>query len=267
MPNWHDPELLLKDHLAVIKLDHALGGLYLWEFVSTFDYEWSIITGKRSYSWTIYVYLVCRLSALAAWCVMFIGLDYSKRINCGAWESSFDGFAYLGLASASFIILLRNYAIWERNRYILAVSIGVWLVSIGLNIRGIIMSQSLWESVTSSCIEAHVQRSLANAIGILVSDIVLLVIMIVGLLRSRSASKDGLWRLLFSQGIIWLTLAGLVEVPPVVFMVLNLNDAWNLMFQPLEFIVLVIGATRMYRSLTDFDGDALLRYTLRLLIL
>jgi hypothetical protein len=49
--------------------------------------------------------------------------------------------------------------------------------------------------------------------------------MLVGLLRQR---LDGMGQLLWKQGHIWLFLATIAEVPPTVFIGLNLNDPFNL---------------------------------------
>jgi len=42
------------------------------------------------------------------------------------------------------------------------------------------------------------------------------------------------------------------EVPTTVFVLLNLNDPMNLMFQVPALIVMAIGASRVYRGLADY---------------
>ncbi|KAI0056988.1 hypothetical protein BV25DRAFT_1920530 [Artomyces pyxidatus] len=274
MVNWQDPALLLKDYrtclfygsrylrvlhpgivaVAVIKLDHVLGGIYMWEIVTSLDYEWSIVAGKRPYGWTLWVYLLCRWSALIAWAILFGGLDSSAPINCEAWNSSFYSFAFISLGSASFLIVLRIYAIWDKSLPIMVIAVAVWLASVALNIRGIAVGRSVYNPTTASCLNLDTNSSFANAVGILASDVILLLLMLAGLIRARTARKFGLWKLLFHQGVAWLSIAAIAEVPTVVFVALNLNDAWNLMFQPVELLILVVGATRMYRSLTDYGA-------------
>ncbi|KAI0245158.1 hypothetical protein BJV78DRAFT_622391 [Lactifluus subvellereus] len=55
MVNWNDPSVLLKDYLAMIKLDHAIAGIYIWETVFTAGFELDVLRGKRPYRWTIWV--------------------------------------------------------------------------------------------------------------------------------------------------------------------------------------------------------------------
>jgi len=62
----------------------------------------------------------------------------------------------------------------------------------------------------------------------------------------------GLWRFLYYQGLFWLALVTLAEIPPTVFVILNLNDYLNLMFQVPELIMMAVGASRIYRCLADY---------------
>jgi hypothetical protein len=102
----------------------------------------------------------------------------------------------------------------------------------------------------------NTESSNQNAIATLVSDVVLLLTMLVGLLRlNRNGVMGGFGQLLWKQGLVWLFLATVAEVPPVVFLVLNLNGPLNLMFQTPALIGMTIAATRMYRSLTDFSDS------------
>ncbi|KAI0248207.1 hypothetical protein BJV78DRAFT_835165 [Lactifluus subvellereus] len=73
--------------------------------------------------------------------------------------------------------------------------------------------------------------------------------MLIGLLRHAHRSSTGIWYLLYQQCIIWIALASIAEVPAVVFIILNLNDAWNAMFVHLAVAIVSLGAARLYRSL------------------
>ena len=107
--------------VSFVKLLHVLGGIYMyvrhcliflashdnssrWEYVSTIQFEWQIITRKRKCRWTILVrsadrigfwslpdtrsrtgaklYSGCRLSTLRAIGVIFIGFNSTTPIDC-----------------------------------------------------------------------------------------------------------------------------------------------------------------------------------------
>jgi hypothetical protein len=76
-----------------------------WEFITTLDYEWSVIQGRRPYRWTIWVSIVLlglmrptaepqtdviplqvhsltRVATLLAVIVNMIGFDSASPINC-----------------------------------------------------------------------------------------------------------------------------------------------------------------------------------------
>jgi len=82
--------------------------------------------------------------------------------------------------------------------------------------------------------------------------------MLVGLLRlrRRGGGTFQLGHLLWKQGVIWFLLATVAEVPPTVFIFLDLNDPLNDMFLMPWLIIMSIAATRMYRSLVDFISSS-----------
>ncbi|KAN0118624.1 hypothetical protein V8E52_005047 [Russula decolorans] len=90
-------------------------------------------------------------------------------------------------------------------------------------------------------------------IAVLITDVILLLIVLIGLLRLHgSGGSFALGRLLWKQGVIWLLIATVAEVPPTVFIALNLNDSLNFMFASPSTIAMSIAATRIYRNLADF---------------
>jgi len=100
-----------------------------------------------------------------------------------------------------------------------------------------------------TCSVLGLHKSLSAAVAILVVDIVLLMVMLIGLLRYAHRGSTGIWYLLYQQCIIWIAVASIAEVPTAVFLILNLNDAWNAMFIHTAVAILSIGAARLYRSL------------------
>jgi hypothetical protein len=158
-------------------------------------------------------------------------------------------------------VLLYSIAIWRRNTIISSIAVGAWLAGLGLNIRNLTMVEASYNPVLGACITLATRRGLINAIGVLVVDLVLLMIMLIGLLKHAYRSSTGIWHLLYQQCIIWIFLAGIAEIPPVVFLILNLNDPWNEMFTGVALTILTIGAARMYRvlcrhgSLTEYSSE------------
>jgi len=104
------------------------------------------------------------------------------------------------------------------------------------------------------CIVLNSESSKLYVVILAVTDIILLLIVLVGLLRLRrdGSGTFGIGRLLWKQGLLWFLLAMVAGVPPAVFIILNLNSPLNLMFQLPSVVAMIIAATRVYRFLSDF---------------
>jgi len=242
--------------VAVVKLWHILDGIFIWEFFANLDYEWSVFRGRRRYLWTIWIYSLTRVCTLVSVIVNIVGLDSSSPINCQLWVIFLATSAYLAFAAASILIVIRIIAIWDRNWIVVVIAMTAWSTNVAFLIHSITILRSAWVPEQSVCGVLNTDSSNKNALATLVSDVVLLVTMLVGLLRLRRKDiMSGFVHLLWKQGVIWLFVATLAEVPPAVFLILNLNDPLNLMFQTPALIVMSIAATRMYRSLTDFTDS------------
>jgi len=230
-------------------------GLYIWEFVINLDYEWSVIRGRRPYRRTIWLYSFTRVATLAAIITNTIGFDASRSINCQFWFSFTVTTGNGAIAAASLLIVLRVIAIWNRNRIVFAIAMTAWVASVSCIMRAIVRLHSAWSPTSRHCV---VSNSIDEKINIIVTtstDIVLLLIMLVGLLRQRfrEGGASSLSRFLWSQGLIWLLLATIGHLPAVVLVSLNLNAPLNLMFRASNVISVSIAATRMYRSLADYN--------------
>jgi hypothetical protein len=57
----------------------------------------------------------------------------------------------------------------------------------------------MYSPVASACAILHTESGLVNAIGVLVADAVLLLIMLFGLLRHPHRSSTGMWKFLYQQ--------------------------------------------------------------------
>jgi len=121
--------------------------------------------------------------------------------------------------------------------------------------------EATYDPEFDACFPLKTHGGLVGAAAVLAADTVLFMLMLIGLLRHANRSAVGIWQLLYKQCIIWMTLAAVVEIPPLVFLVLNFNDAWNSMFSPVAVTILSICAARMYRSLskqgslTEYSSD------------
>ncbi|KAH9984375.1 hypothetical protein BJV77DRAFT_194090 [Russula vinacea] len=257
MVNYNDPVTIAKEFEGVVKLWHLTDGVFIWEFLSTLDYEWDVIRGHRPYRWTIWVYSVSRVTTLMAVILNMVGFDTTTKINCQVWITFFAFFAYLAFITASLLIVLRVIAIWNRAKIIFAIAMGMWMTDISLFISGLIRLRAEWSPEANTCILVNFDSTKSTVIVSFVSDIGLLLVMLIGLLRLR-LGRDGAFVLgsfLWKQGLIWLLIATVAEAPSLVLVLLDLNVPLNLMTQIPSTIMVTIAATRVYRSLANFSSS------------
>ncbi|KAI0246154.1 hypothetical protein BJV78DRAFT_192681 [Lactifluus subvellereus] len=247
MVNWNDPSILFKDYLALIKLDHVIVGIYIWEIVFTAGFELDVLRGKRPYRWTIWLYLGTRYTALLTIILTLVGEDGGK-FSCQPFAIANVVLAYASWVFASLTIVLRVIAIWNRQRIVSFLSVSVWLAGNAILLHSLTTVEAL-SNHQDTCTVVGIHKTLSGAVAVLVVDVVLLMSMLIGLLRYAHRSSTGIWYLLYQQCIIWIALASIAEVPVVVFLILNLNDAWNEMFARSAITILSLGAARLYRSL------------------
>jgi len=248
--------VITKEYVAFIKFMHCHDGVFIWEFLTSLKFDWEHLTGRRKFRWSYVLYGLSRLGGLGLVICNFVGFDATHEINCQSWIVWTLILGYTSFACASLLMALRVIAIWGMNRIVTAVVVGMSLTNMGFLIYGIATVRSTWSTEVATCLLGNTYQSRDNITVTVATDITLLILMLLGLLRSRQRNF-GIVRYLWVQGLIWLIAATIAEIPAVVFINLNLNDVWNLMFQEFAFYTMVICATRMYRALIDNEMEGL----------
>ncbi|KAH9962350.1 hypothetical protein BC827DRAFT_213863 [Russula dissimulans] len=171
-----------------------------WEFVSYLDYEWSVIQGHRPYRWTIWIYTADRLATLMAVIIYLVTLTITTPINC------------------------------KKKKHIVALAVAVWLTNAAFLIHGTTRITAEWVSQGLSCGSPNIQSNKLAITAMPVTDITLLLIMLIGLLRLRhgGGGRFDLGQLLWKQGVIYLFVATIAEITPAVFILLELNKPFDL---------------------------------------
>ncbi|VDB92330.1 unnamed protein product [Peniophora sp. CBMAI 1063] len=250
--DWKLPDQT-EDSLVFLRVFHAVLGIAIWEYLSTFDYELDIWLGKRRYLWSIWIYSSCRFFLMLWLFTLVVQQNGGITTHCTTFFLVCALFAYLAIGAASVLIALRVVAIWEHRKPIKILSYAMIGASFALNMRDASLVRARYDSNIDACTAVSTYKFLPNGIGILVTDVILVSLMLVGLLRMEEARHSGIVRFLYRQGLVWFTLVVIAEVPTVVLVALNLNDTLTIMLHPFEVSALCICATRLYRSLTDYE--------------
>ncbi|KAI9436280.1 hypothetical protein H4582DRAFT_466502 [Lactarius indigo] len=234
MTDWKSPAVIAAEYLALVKLYHAIWGALLWEFVVNVGFEIDVFTGKRKFRSSFLLYLGARWCPLFCVITILVGFDPVNQINCQAFVIFVFLFSHLSLACAEALIVLRIAAIWGLNKIAVSIAVAAWLADVGSLIHGVVVLRGNWSEslVGAVCNVTNTSETRTNILVSFVTDLVLLALMLTGLLRwENSRLKGGIWWLLYTQGLAYMIIVALAEVPITVFILLNLNDPMNLMFQ------------------------------------
>jgi len=254
MVNWNDPATEATQLIEHTRLQYALGGVYFWEILTNLPYDWRTLTTSpsRGISLVKWIYLANRYLALGGIVSIMVFTGTSKPVDCRVLVQFCFGFSFFAIQFASLLIGIRVLAIWNFKRPLVYSVAIAFCVQSAFFIRTLTQVDGAFSPEFNACGVLNADANLSNITVTLVVDIFLLVLMLTGLMRWKGASRFGLWKVLWGQGLVWLTAATIAEVPSVVFLALNLNEVLNLVFFTPEFIILAIAATRMYRTLSEY---------------
>ncbi|EIM82367.1 uncharacterized protein STEHIDRAFT_141688, partial [Stereum hirsutum FP-91666 SS1] len=266
MVDWKDPGTIQIQRLALVNFCHLLSGIFFWEFCTTVSFEWALVKNGRALRFAPMVYMWCRWLTLGAMISEVVGFNLHDEYNCEAWYIALTTFAFTAIGAASLLIVLRGIAIWNRRWLPTCFLIGVWLTNVGFLLHGLIAgAHSVWDDSIGACTFPDRDSARDNVVVTLVTDVILLCAAIIGLLRMQLGG--GLWKRILNQEIIWIASATFFGLPGTVFLVLDLNEPMDIMFQSLTMVSMTICATRMFRDLSEYakqpiQGDLLNRPSL-----
>jgi len=133
-------------------------------------------------------------------------------------------------------------------------AISVWGINVVFLIEGAARLRSEGVPLLPLCVIDANTTNVPTFISTAATDIILLLIMLVGLLglRRNGGGTFGLAQILWKQGLIWFLLATIAEIPPAVLPALKLNNQFAYIFQLPAVVTMAVAATRMHRSLVHF---------------
>jgi len=194
----------------------------------------------------------CRWCTLLVVILEFVAFDsdMSHQMDCQALVTIDLTFATLSFLFASALVILRIYALWEQNNIVIAISSTIWLANAVSYVYSLATLRG--QRFGDLCVIDNLLHTRVCIFSTFITDLALLVLMLLGVLRwKKTHERSGIWELLYTQGLAWVALFTLVEVPPVVFIMLNLNDPMDLMFMAPGAICTTVGASRMYLWLVN----------------
>ncbi|VDC02020.1 unnamed protein product [Peniophora sp. CBMAI 1063] len=260
MPDWTSSDLLSLQAAAYQKMTLVFVGICMYDFANTISYDWMLLVGTdmsrrsalaRTVKW---LYLACRYTNLATSICLAMLSTARGRISCATLLRMLDIFGVLTANFSTTLLFIRVGAIWAWDKRITLAFFVAFPVSIALGVRSMVTIQSSRTDVTIGpiCDMSDVSIDMANVIALLIVDLGVLGLMFTGLRRWKDLQGILIWQLLRDQSLVYLTLAIALEVPMMVFLILDYNQYMIMFFTTLDIILLPLATTQFYRSLTSF---------------
>ncbi|OCH85024.1 hypothetical protein OBBRIDRAFT_344677 [Obba rivulosa] len=256
MVDWSSSAEIARDARAYDGLMHAFFGLYIWEMFVSFDFDWSYISGKRTFKWPLIFYFANRYLMLFALIGIITWLNVTSPINCNALYTYIQIFGNLAACLSSVNLSLRTMAVWNMTWYIIAalilIIIGHW--SLLLFHGGLF--KAMWNETTASCSVVYTNYRFFKATFIysMCFNFVVLALTAWGLMYQMGQSRGKFSRiatLIFKDGLIFFIIAFTIELLAVILIELNLNPVMSNMLNVLPSILSTIAACRIVRRLAE----------------
>ncbi|KIK54882.1 hypothetical protein GYMLUDRAFT_48276 [Collybiopsis luxurians FD-317 M1] len=257
MVNWKSATEVSVDQRAFSNLMHALLGLYVWEWFTSLDFDWSYIGGKRRFRWPLIIYFLNRYCLLFALIGIAISLNVTTEINCQVlytFNSCF-GNAAIGLSSITFS--LRTMAVWEQKLYIVIPLVLVILGHWSLLLHGILV-KAAYDPALPGCAITKTDNTLlaVTFIYTMCFDFVVLSLiawkLVIKAPSSKTVGQSKLVVLIFGDGLIYFIIAFLANLLATVFMILNLNAVMSIVANVPAAIASTTVACRAVRRFAKF---------------
>ncbi|KIK68478.1 hypothetical protein GYMLUDRAFT_237528 [Collybiopsis luxurians FD-317 M1] len=271
MVDWQSKAEIAKDQVVFTNFMHVLLGLYIWEWFTSLDFDWSYIRGRKQFRWPLIFYFLNRYCLLFALIGITISLDVTTEINCQAlytFNSCF-GNAAIGLASINFS--LRTMAVWSQRWYIVIPLVLVILGHWSLLLHGILI-HAAYDPDTKACIITDTDNKLlaATFIYTMCFDFTVLSLtawkLVINAPSSKVMGRSKLVVLIFGDGLIYFFIAFLSNLLATTFMILDLNPVMSIIANVPSAIASTTVACRAVRRLALFtsSGPEMFAYVLSL---
>ncbi|KDQ51830.1 hypothetical protein JAAARDRAFT_494059 [Jaapia argillacea MUCL 33604] len=262
MVDWQNSNELSRDVNIFEKTWAICFGVYVWDYLHTFWFEWWIVTRRVPFRWPYVPYFVGRYSLLWLF-VTLCTLQVFLPLHCDAPYRILLANFIISTGCASLNLAIRTVTIWEYKRIVVwpvvVLSLGHWSA---LLVACIEFLQVDFDGGENSCFEVQVNNTVFVSLYIctVIFDFIVLIAGIVGLVRRRSVSKHDdprdLRRTLYNQGIVYFILTFMANIACVVLAGLNFNPVMDIMSSIPALVISMIASCHCVTSLLWNYKDA-----------
>ncbi|TCD63050.1 hypothetical protein EIP91_006063 [Steccherinum ochraceum] len=262
MPDWNSPEEIAKDTVVFVKLQHAMAGIYFWEFLVSLHFEWDFVTRKRKLRWPMIFYFLGRYTALFTVITLLITLNAgTEYMNCQALYTFLAVVGQTTIGFASVNLAIRAMALWGQDKRVvvpLTVLIcGHWAVLL----QACVVSARMVPGTGCVADQTKPILLMLTFTWSIVLDTVVFMLCAWKIIMTGVGKRTNLVDMIFKDGLIYLFVAMAANIPAAVFVFMNFNPVMQLMFNSPAALASTIGASRAVRRLASYNEGSVNIYT------
>ncbi|KAF5363170.1 hypothetical protein D9758_008332 [Tetrapyrgos nigripes] len=218
MVDWQSSGTVAANAASNGKLVHAILGIYLWDWINTLDFDWTLLTGRRKFRWPLVFYFCGRYAMLAALIGFTVALDVRNEINCQALYQVLQVLSNTALGVASINLAIRTMSIWDQNRYINAGLSLLILGQFGIIIRSMFHVNATF-APTSGCTVVSAESNILGGMYIYSMGIDLVLLILTAYKLEFRLTHNGLAKVMVKDGLFYFafafigTLVAVVRIP------------------------------------------------------
>ncbi|KAI0748919.1 hypothetical protein C8Q74DRAFT_1212368 [Fomes fomentarius] len=241
MVDWQDPAVVAYTFFLYEQIAVFLLGFYGTAFVYSLNIEWELITRRRAFRPVHALYLLARYTTLSALLFFVITRRVKTKIACDFAYRTFASLGSLAGMLASLILGSRPAAIfWTLRSYVPLALLGVLALGQGFLVtyQGVATVHAMWDEEQSTCVLYKWDNTIL-AIFYLYTFLYDVAILLLTLYAVRRVHREqmhkrwGVGDILCIQGIGYVVVTCLVNVPVAVLAFLDLNAGMDvLLSQP-----------------------------------
>ncbi|KAG7098375.1 hypothetical protein E1B28_000333 [Marasmius oreades] len=254
--DWHSPVEITHNSTSFGNLLHVLLGLYIWEWLTSLDFEYKLLIGEHKFRWPLIFYFLNRYMVFICLIAFTVSLNIQQPLDCQGLYVFIQTMGGLsaGLACAS--LAIRTIAVWRNDLYVV---VGLTLLIMGhwaFILHNATLVKAAWLEGTG-CVITNNKPALTTGayIYVMVVDFIVLCLM---------ARRTGIWmnnsarliKILFLDGFLYFIVAFVVNLVGVIFSALNLNPVMSVIALVPATVISSIAACRAVRHLSSFVHHA-----------
>ncbi|KAG2082579.1 hypothetical protein BD769DRAFT_1783567 [Suillus cothurnatus] len=241
----------------------AMATFWTYDYACSFEEEWKFLHQSR-WNKVKCLYIIARY---VPFCLITtdLYLNFAPNENpdkCRKLINVYSCFSLMSIISAECIFVLRTYALWNNNRFVLAAmvsaSVATIITSISIEFTTISTSYVLISAIPgiTGCYRSSsgVQFFMPFLL-LFIFELGLVSLTLIRAIQSWRSDNGPLYSVLVKHNIFYYACGLLLSAVNILMPVLFSNYAYHSFFEDVQFFLLAILATRMHLHLWHIDRN------------